>query len=74
MLELKPCPFCGEKIANDTGKAVRKNFNLERVYVLCESCGARGPEFFLAEDWVDKLKREAFLHAMAWWNKGAGDA
>jgi len=60
VMELKPCPFCGESIeidffdSNDCTTCIR-----------CENCGAMGP-------WVNTGIDRARLAAQREWNKRKG--
>lgn len=57
MIELKPCPFCGNDklpgVVNDEWSA----------YVQCWRCGARGPV-------ISDHNEE---HAVKWWNMRRGE-
>lgn len=58
-IELKPCPFCGEKAELSSG---RVNGN-DASYVYCTRCGSRGESFWVSPNYASAEK------AIEAWNR-----
>ena len=58
-LQLKPCPFCGEKAELSSGRFDGKDTS----YVTCTRCGSRGEFFFVCPRYASAEK------AIKAWNK-----
>ena len=44
MMELKPCPFCGNKPGLFMGLVIKLFFWRAGWHIECQSCGAEGPK------------------------------
>ena len=58
-IELKPCPFCGEKAELSSGRFDGKATS----YVICTRCGSSGEFFFVSPKYASAEK------AIEAWNR-----
>ena len=64
MTELKPCPFCGQKVAELSSE----RFDGKDIsYVTCRRCGSRGEFFFVSPKYASAEK------AIEAWNRRVSD-
>lgn len=71
MLELKPCPFCGESVRN-LSKCVF--LCRDMAAIRCDLCNALGPCIVYDLDDFAKGLSDPYSFAASNWNKRVGDA